>query len=160
MAYQASYLSYVKELGDENRHPFPLDFEHHDFAALLAKIQAYEDGVDLPKPYEPSSTYWLVEGDAIIGMSNLRHRLNDTLRLSGGHIGLGIRPSRRGQGLGTTLLRLTLKQARARGISEVQVHCLAHNQASAGMIQSCGGRLQSTITDEGGHRIQRYVIRR
>ncbi|WP_223787943.1 GNAT family N-acetyltransferase [Marinicella meishanensis] len=158
MAYQSSYLSYIAELGDENRHPFPLDFAHRDFAALLQKIQAYEDGVDLPESFEPSSTFWLIEGDEIIGMSNLRHRLNDVLRHSGGHIGLGIRPSRRGQGLGSELLRLTLEQAWKRGINPVQVHCYEHNHASAGMIQANGGLLDSTITDEDGHRVQRYVI--
>jgi predicted acetyltransferase len=157
--YQASYNAYVDELGDENRHPFPLDFDHRDFPALLDKIRHYETSDDLPEPFVPSSTFWLVEGGEIIGMSNLRHRLNAVLKQSGGHIGLGIRPSKRGLGLGSRLLQMTIDQARLMDIGDVHVHCYAHNQASANMIKACGGVLDSS-TEEGGHQVLRFVISR
>ena len=38
MAWQVSYNSYIEELGEEERYPFPMDFDHHDFAAMLQKI--------------------------------------------------------------------------------------------------------------------------
>lgn len=155
--YQASYDAYVKELGNESRHPFPLDFDHRDFPALLDKIRHYETSDDLPEPFEPSSTFWLVEGDEILGMSNLRHRLNETLRDSGGHIGLGIRPSKRGLGLGSELLGLTVEQAHQKGITQVHVHCYADNQASANMIKACGGELESSTAD-GDRQVLRFLI--
>jgi len=33
--FKASYDGYIRELGDEERYPFPLDFDHSDFPALL-----------------------------------------------------------------------------------------------------------------------------
>lgn len=39
--YQASYCAYIDELGDEERYPFPLDFDYQDFGAMLARIEAF-----------------------------------------------------------------------------------------------------------------------
>lgn len=155
--YQASYLIYIKELGSEERYPFPLDFDYTNFPAMLNKIQQLELGANLPDGYVPSSTYWLVENDKIIGVSNLRHHLNESLEQIGGHIGLGIRPSFRGNKLSIQLLKLTLDKAKAIGIDEVHVHCYANNPASARMIVACGGVLESEeVTDT--HIVQRYIV--
>jgi predicted acetyltransferase len=114
--YEASYRQYIHELGDEKRYPFPLDFDHTDFQELLAKLERFRNGTDIPDGFVASSTYWLVDDNELVGVSNLRHYLNDRIRRAGGHIGLGIRPSRRGSGLGKYLLRATIEQAMERGI--------------------------------------------
>src|SRR5699024_6384803 len=103
---------YILELGDEERYPFPLDFDHSNFEELLSKLDKFRKGKDLPDGYVPASTFWLVDRDEILGVSNLRHFLNDRIRHAGGHIGLGIH-----------LLGLTLQQAYALGITEVHIHC-------------------------------------
>lgn len=157
--FESSYRQYIDELGDEERYPFPLDFDHSDFAALLVRIERFSQGIDLPEGYVPSTTYWLVDNDELLGVSNLRHALNDRLRQAGGHIGLGIRPSKRGTGLGSLLLRLTLDRAFDRGIHPVQVHCHPQNSASARMIRANGGVLDS-VHDHDGDVIERYVIGR
>lgn len=155
--YESSYRDYIRELGDEERYPFPLDFDHADFAELLTKLDQFRNGVSLPEGFVPATTYWLVDGGEILGVSNLRHCLNDRIRHAGGHIGLGVRPSRRGSGLGKYLLQLTLGRAFARGIASVQVHCHKHNEPSVRMIIANGGSLESEIPD-GGKVVQRYVI--
>ncbi|MCB1583633.1 MAG: GNAT family N-acetyltransferase [Marinicella sp.] len=155
--YQSSYLAYIVELGDEERYPFPMDFDHHDFPAMLQRIADFEQGVNLPLGYVPSTTYWLVQGDEILGAANLRHQLNDVLRTAGGHIGLGIRPKYRQQGLSVRLLQLTLEQAENKGINPVHVHCYQENIASARMIMACGGVLDSEIESDGVV-VQRYLI--
>lgn len=158
--YQQSYHRYIQELGDEERYPFPLDFDYQDFPAYLARLKEIEQGINLPTGYVPSSTYWLVENDELIGVSNLRHHLNDTIRHTGGHIGLSIRPSHRRKGLSKTLLQLTIGKAKAMGIETVHIHCYRHNTASARMIQACGGVLESeVILDQGSEPeiIQRYL---
>lgn len=98
--YEASYREYIRELADEERYPFPLDFDYLDFPALLDRLADFEAGRKLPAGYVASSTYWLVESGDIIGVSNLRHSLNEEIRRCGGHLGLGIRPTHRGRGLG------------------------------------------------------------
>lgn len=155
--YEKSYREYILELGDEERYPFPLDFDHSDFPELLAKLDSFRKGIDLPEGYVPATTYWLVEGNELLGVSNLRHFLNDRIRRAGGHIGLGVRPSRRGKGLGSLLLKLTLEKALERGILAVHVHCHKHNVASSRMIIANGGCLESEIID-GGKVVQRYVV--
>ncbi|HMB08301.1 MAG TPA: GNAT family N-acetyltransferase, partial [Isosphaeraceae bacterium] len=75
------------------------------------------------------------------GVSNLRHALTDKLRREGGHVGYGVRPSRRGQGLATAMLALTLEKARALGIDRVLITCGKENVSSAKVIRKNGGRL-------------------
>lgn len=156
-ALETSYRHYIAELGSEERYPFPLDFDHSDFAAMLARLDEFRNGVNLPEGYVPSTTYWLVQDGELLGVSNLRHCLNERIRQAGGHIGLGIRPAWRGKGLGSLLLRLTLQQARQRGIAQVHVHCYRHNVASARMIRANGGWLESEV-EVDGKLVQRYLI--
>ena len=155
--YEQSYRAYIQELGDEVRYPFPLDFDHSDFPQLLRRIQDFSDGVNLPEGWVPSTTWWLVEGTELVGVSNLRAFLDDKLRYVGGHIGLGIRPTRRGAGLGKLLLKLTLAEACSRGITPLHVHCYKDNMPSARMIIANGGWLESEVQIEE-HTVQRYLI--
>jgi predicted acetyltransferase len=158
--FEPSYREYIRELGDEERYPFPLDFDHLDFTALLDRLEDLESGRDLPSGYVPSSTYWLVEQQEIVGVSNLRHTLNNELRWCGGHIGLGVRPSRRGRGLGAELMGLTIREAWKRGIEEVHIHCYKSNTASARIIEANGGILHSEIEDGDPPKVvQRFVAR-
>tara|TARA_R110000851_G_scaffold179245_1_gene326272 strand:- start:1592 stop:2095 length:504 start_codon:yes stop_codon:yes gene_type:complete len=156
-AYEESYKEYIQELGDEVRYPFPLDFDHSDFSKLLEKLDSFKNGTGLPEGFVPATTYWLVEDGELIGVSNLRHYLNDWLRHAGGHIGLGIRPSYRGKGLGSLLLRLSVEKAVELGIKEAHVYCHKGNEPSARMIRANGGELESEIEDDG-EIIQRYVV--
>jgi len=157
--FEHSYRSYIRELGDEERYPFPLDFDCHDFSALLRRLDALARGENLPVGGVPSSTYWLISGDDIIGVSNLRHHLNENLRRLGGHIGLSVRPSNRGRGAGKRLLELTLQQARMRGIDEIHIHCYKNNVPSARMILGAGAVLESEIMDEStGNVVQRHRV--
>lgn len=158
LQYRASYQTYIQELGDETRYPFPMDFPHEDFPALLNRLAEFRQGINIPDGFVASSTYWLVDGTELLGVANLRHCLNDRIRHAGGHIGLGIRPTRRGTGLGKTLLQLTITEAATKGINPVHVHCYRHNEPSARMIIANGGHLESEITEPAGEVIQRYLI--
>jgi predicted acetyltransferase len=158
MQYQESYRAYIRELGDEVRYPFPLDFEHADFQELLRKLENFSRGKMLPEGFVPSTTYWLVQGQELIGVSNLRHYLNERIRNIGGHVGLGIRPSCRGQGFGKTLLGLTIDEATKRGIGTIHVHCHKHNEPSSRMIKAVGGILDSEIQETSGSVVQRYLV--
>lgn len=158
--YKESYNNYINELGDEERYPFPLDFDHHNFTALLMRLDEFSQGINIPEGFVPSSTYWLIKNHEIIGVSNLRHYLNDRIQYCGGHIGLGIRPSYRGRGFGNTLMALTIHEAHKKGIKEIHIHCHKSNQTSARMIISQGGVLVSELEgDESTDTIQRYVVK-
>lgn len=157
--YECSYRTYIQELGDEERYPFPLDFDHGDFPALIRRLSDFEIGRDLPEGYVPSTTYWLVENKELVGVSNLRHFLNERIFNAGGHIGLGIRPKARGRGLGNLLLSLTITEARKQGIGELHIHCHKHNTVSAKMIVANGGVLSSEFQSaEFSDIVQRFIV--
>ena len=105
-----------------------------------------------------STTLWLVSGDDLLAVANIRHTLNDNLRYAGGHIGLGVRPSARGQSLGNYLMQQSINFARQLGIGDVHIHCYKDNHASRGMIEHCGGELESEVAMDDGTVVWRYVV--
>ena len=114
-AYEASYRSLLEEFSarGERLIPFPLGFPHENFPELIARLEENSKGLGLPDGFVAHSTYWLVTDSEILGVSNLRHSLTPALRKEGGNIGYGVRPTARGQGYGSELLRRTLQRARS-----------------------------------------------
>ena len=157
-----SYRSYVAEAraADEVLVPWVLGYEADDFPALLAKLSDAADGKGVPDNFVPHTTYWMVDAAGeIVGVVNLRHRLNDLLLREGGHVGYSIRPSLRGRGLATRQLALAVEAARRRGIRRVLVVCERDNAASAHVIEKNGGRLAGEVTaEETGKLMRRYWI--
>ena len=81
------------------------------------------------------------------------------LRSEGGHIGYGIRPTARRQGLATELLHLALERAREMGIAEAWLTCGKNNYASVRTILGNGGVFVSEeFLPSRGEVIQRYRI--
>ncbi|WP_375037405.1 GNAT family N-acetyltransferase [Acinetobacter sp. RW6] len=156
LRFKESYKNYINELADEERYPLTMDFDHTNFDSFLNKLREYEKGESLQEGHVANITYWLVEGNEIIGASNLRPKLNEQIQYCGGHIGLGIRPSKRGQNFGSRLLELTIQEAWKLGLTELHIHCYKSNLASAKTIQANNGRLHSEITVE--QVVQRYVV--
>jgi predicted acetyltransferase len=156
--YQASYCGYIAELAGEERYPFPLDFDHHNFPELLNKINNYAKGKDIPNHMVPSTTLWLIDNDEIIGVTNLRHYLNEQIADCGGHIGLSIRPSYRGKNIGNLLMKLSIEALYHRDVKTIHIHCYKNNTASAKVITNNLGILDSEIT-EGYQIIQRYIVK-
>ena len=145
MHYRQSYHDYLTELGNEERYPMPMDLDHRDFPALLQTLNNYEQGVDLPHQRVPNTTLWLIHNSELVGVANIRHRLNRVLAEAGGHIGIGIRPSYRKQGAGAYLMQASVNRANSMNISPIQIHCYADNPASQKLIEKCGGELTSQI---------------
>ena len=136
-----SYRSLVREFVEhgEDLVPFPLSFPHDDMAELVARLSACARGDDLPPGFVPHSTFWLVDASgAVVGVSNLRHRLTEALRRYGGSIGYGIRPSARRRGFGTVILSHTLTKAAEMGLTELLLVCAKANVVSARVIVTNG----------------------
>ena len=155
--YKASYIEYIKELGAEERYPFTLDFEHTNFPELINKLDEYSNGVNIPNDAVPSSTFWLVDDNELIGVTNIRHYLNDRIEYCGGHIGLGVRPAYRGKGLGNMLMKLSIQKLADMGVNPIHIHCYKNNMASVKVIIDNGGVLDSELS-QNGEIIQRFVL--
>lgn len=155
--YYLSYLDYIRELGDEERYPFTLDLEFEDCNQLLTQLNDFSSGVNLPADKVPNTTLWLVDGGKIVGVTNVRHFLNENIEFCGGHIGLGIRPSCRGRGLGNYLMQLSIEYLVKMGSQKIHIHCYKENESSARTIINNGGVLVSEFVDNQKV-IQRYLV--
>lgn len=106
----------------------------------------------------PATTYLAVNDEGkLIGMVDIRHKLNDYLLNFGGHIGYSVRKSERMQGYATEMLGLALKECIKLGIREVLITCDKDNIASAKTIINNCGKLENEIL-EGQRITQRYWI--
>ena len=114
-----------------------------DFAGFLLRVREDAEGSSRSPGRVPSSLFWLVQDSRILGSSRFRHELTPELQREGGNIGYDIRPSARGQGFGTILLRLTLERAAASGLDCVRITCDADNIASIRVIEKNGGVLDA-----------------
>lgn len=97
------------------------------------------------------------ETGRMLGAIQIRHRLNDALLRTGGHIGYGVRPSERRKGYAEAMLALALPCAKRLGLGRVLVTCAKSNPASARTILHCGGLLENEIS-EADRVTQRYWI--
>lgn len=94
----------------------------------------------------------------VVGVIDLRHHIDHPiLGTWGGHIGYSVRPSERGKGYATEMLKLNLLQARELGIKKVLVTCDVNNQASETVIQKNGGIFDQEILVDDSI-IKRYWI--
>ena len=107
----------------------------------------------------PATTYMAVSinDDHLIGMIDIRHRLNDYLLNFGGNIGYSIRKSERKQGYATEMLSLALKECLKLNIKKVLITCDKDNIASAKTIKNNHGELENEV-EEGNEITQRYWI--
>lgn len=132
--------------------------DYRDFDFYLEHLDISEEAA-AGSCFVPDSTFFCLDTDRdlFVGAVNIRHRLNDALLRSGGHVGDGIRPSERGKGLGTELVRLALEECQKLGIRRVLMVCSRENPASARTIQKNGGILENELPVDGVIE-QRYWI--
>lgn len=130
----------------------------NDFEAFIKRLKEDEDGTNLAPGIIPQSTYWLVRDDGyLIGESRVRHSLTSRLEQSGGHVGLFVRPSERGRGYGTLLLKLTLREAKTMGLKRVLITCGQENKAALKIIENNNGKRDTDgIAPLSGRPVMRY----
>ena len=159
LSYKDQYIDFMEDWKStgEVLVPFVLAMDYSNFQEYIQKLKNYSLGIGLPDGFVPHSTFWLMSGDKIIGVSNLRHSLTNSLLKEGGNIGYGIRPTERKKGYATLLLQLTLDKARSIGLSKVLVTCYMDNIGSVKTILNNKGVLDSE-EEINGKSHQRYWI--
>ena len=129
----------------------------HDFENYLTEVNRIEP----TKPgHVPGTTYFCLdeERDIFVGAVNIRHYLTESLMLTGGHIGDGVRPSERRKGVATAMIGLALEKCRELGIDRVLMTCDKWNVGSAKSIMNNGGVLENEVVDSDGETVQRFWI--
>ncbi|MCU0652705.1 MAG: GNAT family N-acetyltransferase [Candidatus Pacebacteria bacterium] len=124
-----------------------------DVVARNAKL--HSQGKNLPKGWVPYDLYWLMDGEELVGLVSLRHRLCADLMERGGHIGAEIVPSKRGKGYGSKLPGLLAPKFKALGIKRILVTSFDDNALSYRIIEKNGARLKDKVTAKGENKLSR-----
>ncbi|MFW6311278.1 MAG: GNAT family N-acetyltransferase, partial [Nanoarchaeota archaeon] len=123
--YKEEYIEMVEEWKESNEKiiPWVLKMDYTDFEVMVTYFKNQKEGIQLKEGWVPNSTYWYIVDHKIVGVINIRHYLTSQLQRIGGHIGYGVRPSRRRKGYGTEMLKHALKKAKEIGINEALITC-------------------------------------
>jgi len=128
------------------------------FADWVETLDRHHRG-EVVRPDRVPASFLLAEVDGeVVGRTSIRFRLNDWLRLEGGHIGYGVLPGHRRRGYATEILRQSLVVARAHGVDRVLVTCDDDNAGSAAVIEANGGVLDPELPLAGEPPKRRYWI--
>ena len=141
------WLDYVKETKIDNPEATPGGFKSNTiYEEWLNKLINEHNNINLEKGRVPSSFYFLMNKNRILGSISIRHNLEDEeLKKFGGHIGYNIRPSERRKGYATKMLNLALEKCEEFGIEDVMITCKEDNIGSAKTIENNCGILKETI---------------
>ena len=129
--------------------------DYHDQDAYIKNLEVK----DTTEGLVPDSTFFCLdtEQNSFVGAVNIRHYLNEALLRDGGHIGDGVRPSRRREGIATKMIALALDECKKLEIKRVLMVCDKDNIGSAKSIIKNGGVLENEIEEDGVIE-QRYWI--
>jgi len=130
-----------------------LDYKNFEYYCENLEVKENDKGL------VPDSTFFCLDEDRnmIVGAVNIRHYLNESLLLNGGHIGDGVRPTERRKGIATKMIGLAIDECKKLGIEKVLMVCDKKNVASAKSIMNNGGVLENEI-EVNGIIEQRYWI--
>ncbi len=138
-------------------------FDHHEMvingSELLDKTERYEDWIQsvtdnmsaetVSPDWVVTDTYFAVdESGRVVGIIDFRHTLNDFLK-DLGNCGYSVRPSERGKGYATEMLRLLLKTARETGLKELHLSVEKDNVPSVRTIVKNGGVYERSFAFNG-----------
>lgn len=160
IALETEYKEMLEEWKNAKDEPIPfiLQYDATDFQKFIFLMDEFKKGTNLPPTFVPQSTFWLIGNtDRILGIINIRHDLTDRLRLEGGHIGYGIRPSERRKGFATLMLSLALKEAQKLGITRTLLTCDKSNTGSIRTILNNHGKLEKEIEVKGTKKLHFWI---
>jgi predicted acetyltransferase len=157
LKHKERYLEYIKEWKDTKIVPYSSRLNGSTYEEWLLEKQLQESEATVSKEHVPASTFLFMDDEVIVGCVNIRHKLNQKLLETGGHIGYGIKPSKRNMGFAAIMLKLALIESKKMGIKRVLITCDDDNLASKSTIESCGGIYENKFFDND-HYVLRYWI--
>ena len=138
--HETGYLEFATEFRDQGEGGFDrLEMLFSDPDEYFDLVERFEHDENLPNGWVNMSHFIFFAGSQLVGTSRLRHRLSAVLELDGGHIGYHVRPSLRGRGYATEILRQTLKEAGRMGIPKALLTVATTNAPSIRVVEKNGG---------------------
>lgn len=164
LEYKDKAIEYIEEFNiffEEISGVGNLDKYLNRYDEWLEKIKEDRNSV-YSEENVPTHTYFLVREEdlKIVGMINIRLKLNKFLSKYAGHISYSIRPSERRKGYGKYNLYLGLKVLNDYGEEKAFLDCSKNNIASKKVIEALGGKIINEYYDDiyGNGYIDDYEI--
>ena len=105
-----------------------------------------------------SLLYLCLDEGKLIGLLQIRYELPKDYSEKYGDIGYGVRPSERGKGYATAMLRYALSVCRQKGMKQAVLGCYWDNLASAATIKKNGGALFTENDNYTKGKISQYYL--
>lgn len=155
---EQAYLSFAQEWADSGEEiiPFSARLNDRNYKEFVEETKEIE--TDARSGLVNATTLFLTCADEIIGAINIRYTLNEYLLNFGGHIGYGIRPSKRGYGYAKAMLQMIYPFLKESGLDQVLITCTSDNIASVKTIEGCGGKFENEVIDESNLVFRRYWL--
>ena len=131
-----------------------------DFNTWYEDICANRNECTLRDGFVQSYTYIAFDDENknyIVGMVDMRQRLNNYLLQFGGHIGYSVRNSQRNKGYATEMIQIAIRIYKRHKINSILITCDKENIASRKVIEKNGGILENEIL-YNGNSLLRYWI--
>ena len=161
--HEKAALEYIKEhleCNEVDLHGGAMLEKTEPYTKWLERLEKNSNEKTVVPGCVTSSTFFVIRknDNKLIGMIDIRHRLNTFLAEYGGHIGYGVCPSERGKGYGTQILQLGLAHCEKIGLTKVMVACYKENEASSKIIRTCGGVFEREFLYTDGKIVQIFWI--
>ena len=133
-----------------------MDFAVSDYSEWVKRMRNNATVGDAE--WGKSLTYLCFDEARLVGLLNIRYDLPKDLSERYGNIGYGVRPSERGKGYATAMLRYALSVCKEKGLKQVTLGCYKDNLASAATIKKNGGLLFLENDNYAKGRISQYYL--
>lgn len=117
------------------------------FADHLAKLNRDNLGIGLGEGKVPHTMLYAFVSGKIVGRVSVRHKLTETLRQRGGHVGYSVNPKDRRMGHASKMFSEALAYCAKLGIDKILVTCSDTNEPSYKIIEKSGGVLENKTWD-------------
>lgn len=152
-------ISSSKKYGDYNELGNSLIRNNETFDEMLKRLNNRRKGKNIAKRDVPSTVYWIIVNNRVIGTIDLRHRLNKDYFERLGHVAYYIKPEERGKGYATKALSIAIKKYYNKYAQKILITCFKDNIASSKVIEKNGGILEKSVIDNITKKeISRYIV--
>ena len=147
---EEEFIDYITEWERTSEKIVPGATNRKDLNFTVMRKMWTEHESIVSENYVPETLYFLRNNkNRILGAIQFRHKLNDRLKINGGHIGYGIRPSERRNGYASIMLKKMLEIVKKKKYQKVLVTCDDDNIGSIKTIEKNHGILQDKPIYEG-----------